>query len=148
MSPVFSTRMASKNQVLFTIIFLSIIGLAVSGYLVKHHYDLLGQSFCDINNVVSCTTVNTSVYSELFRIPVAAFGVLWYIALIAVAVLLWRGSPLQIVLLSLSVAGLLFVGYLVTAEILLNAFCILCTITHVIAVVITLLAIRLYRKKS
>ena len=65
---------------LHAISILSIIGLLTSLYLVYNHYaPPQAGSFCDFGETISCSLVNTSVYSELFGVPVALFGAVWFI---------------------------------------------------------------------
>ena len=69
-----------KNILVKTILVLSLIGFIISLYLVKNHYEGSQQgSFCDFNAVASCSIVNTSIYSELFNVPVALLGALWFL---------------------------------------------------------------------
>src|SRR5690242_14627079 len=60
---------------------LCILGSLVSVYLVYEHYEE-NQSVCDINNTISCGIINKSAFSVLLGVPIAIFGVLWYLALL------------------------------------------------------------------
>lgn len=64
------------------------IGLAVSVYLLTLHWGW-SQAIC--LGVGECEVVNTSIYSELFGIPVALLGALTYLTIIGITVLIWRG---------------------------------------------------------
>ena len=135
------------KYILAIIAVLSLIGIGLSSYLTEAHYALSEESFCDINAQVSCTAVNTSVYSELFGISVALLGVIWFLAIFGMAFLHWRGKHTHKWMVFWSVSGVAFVGYLILAEILLRAFCILCTSAHIIVLLILALTILLYRNK-
>ena len=65
-----------KQRLLLSIIIFSLLGVILSGYLVKVHYT--GQSICDLNNKLSCSLVNKSKYAEIKGIPVALLGVIFY----------------------------------------------------------------------
>jgi protein-disulfide isomerase/uncharacterized membrane protein len=62
---------------------LSLIGLILSGILLSHHYRFKSgdteKSLCTINATVDCDVVNTSVYSEIFSIPMSGLGFLFYL---------------------------------------------------------------------
>lgn len=141
--------MAKKWQ-LQLILFLSVAGFLISLYLVQNHYAGATQgSVCDFGETISCSLVNTSIYSELWNVPVALLGVLWFIVAILLA---WKGLKKPAVSVSLlvgwSVLGLLSVIYFVAVEIILKALCPFCTLIHVVVVVILLLSIYLYRKEN
>jgi len=129
---------------------LSVLGFLTSLYLVKNHYDNpVEGAFCDISEGVSCSLVNTSIYSELFGVPVALFGALWFVILFLLS---WKAmkkdGDLVSALLGWNVLGILFVIYLVVAEIILRSICPFCTIVHVIVIATLILSILLYRKEK
>lgn len=138
----------TKKRLLYSILILSIVGLLTSLYLVKDHYSV-DASFCDFNAQISCSLVNTSVYSEIFNVPVAVFGALWFLILIALS---WRALTKDGVLLSSllgwNVFGILFVVYLVVAEIILQAVCPFCTVVHIIVITTFILSIILYQNQK
>lgn len=63
------------------IIVIAIAGIAIMGYLTYIHYANV-QSFCDISQEVSCDVVTTSIYSELFGIPVSVLGIFYFITVL------------------------------------------------------------------
>ena len=65
-----------KQKLLLGIILLSIIGVIISGYLVKVHYT--NSSICDINSKLSCSAVSQSIFAEIWGIPVSILGILAY----------------------------------------------------------------------
>jgi uncharacterized membrane protein len=141
----------AQNKLLWSIIILSIIGLAVSGYLTENHF-VAGESgsVCDFNEVISCSLVNTSEFSELFNVPVAVFGALWFVimGLLAWKAMKKKGEELYIPILGWSILGILFVIYMIIAEIILQALCPFCTVVHIISVVVFVLAIILYKSSK
>ena len=61
----------------------AVLGLLTSGASLYVHYRLLQDrgytSFCDVTSTVSCTEAYLSRYGSAFGIPVALFGLLWFI---------------------------------------------------------------------
>ncbi len=81
-SPV-KTRVASHARGAL----IAMCGFVDSLYLLFHHVQVnggyqWGPSVCDFGGVFQCSDVARSVYSEIFGIPVASFGVLYYIVLL------------------------------------------------------------------
>ena len=135
-----------KKKIYIAYIVLSLIGFAVSLYLTVEHF-LKSQGACDFNATVSCSLVNTSIYSEILGIPVAIFGLLWFVALFLLA---WQAytkkdKKQQKRLLYWNIGGFLFVVYLIIAKILLKVICPLCTAVHVIVLVALGLSIYSYK---
>lgn len=140
-----------RRNLLWILIIFAILGLFTSFYLIKNHYSgAISGSACDFNETISCSIVNTSVYSELFGVPVAIFGALWFVVLLIVlGKLLAKKNPHRglhsFILLSWSVLGMLFVFYMIWAEFMLRSICPLCTVVHIIILITTGYAIVLYR---
>ena len=140
---------STQKTYLWIIIFLSIIGIILSLDLAKSH--IISSSTnapCDISPSVSCSLVNTSTYSELLGVPVALFGVLWFVALgILALVILFRTdhSYLITALMYWNGIGILFVIYLIIAEFILRTLCPLCTVIHLLVVISLALSVLLYR---
>jgi len=139
-------RNNSQSKILRVFMLLSIAGIIISLYLVKNHYEpVTAGSFCDVSEVVSCSLVNTSVYSELFNVPIALFGALWFVGLFLFS---WKWKPVyNTIIFAWSIIGILSVVYLVIAEIILQAICPLCTVIHVFIIIILALAIKMYRQQ-
>ena len=139
--------MSEKQQrSLNLIIICSIVGALFSLYLLQNHYVPQAGSFCDLSTTVSCSFVNSSVYSTLFHVPVSYLGLLWFLITLLLAWKAKRNDTLSPLLLSWSVAGVLFVIYTLIAEFLLKALCPLCTVLHVL-VTLTLIASYLVYKE-
>jgi protein-disulfide isomerase len=72
-----------------SILILSLIGLALSVKLSQIYFDanFLGGTtghFCSINSVVDCNGVAQSKYSSFLGIPLAVYGVMFYLAIIGI----------------------------------------------------------------
>jgi len=138
----------SREQRAQIIIVLSILCTITAFYLVKEHYsnDL---SFCDSvgGGLFSCSSVNKSEYSEFLGVPVAVFGAIWSMVLAFGAYEVYKNEKVAYfttALLLWSFLGILFIFYMVTAEIILGAVCLFCTIIHILTIIIFYHAIKLY----
>lgn len=65
------------------LIALSLFGMGLAFILVTQHYNLLKKgfeekSFCSINEFIDCDVVNASSYADIFSIPVAGLGLIFY----------------------------------------------------------------------
>lgn len=117
---------------------LALLGLGVAGYLGYEHHTAATTLSCPDTGVVNCLKVTTSTYSHFLGLPVSDLGVAFFVAMALLclpsswaspSVLLWRTR------LAMSVLGVLFVLYLLWAELFqLDAICLWCTAVHVITV--------------
>jgi len=66
---------------------IAVIGLLDSLYLARAHYrvfvDIGYQSFCAISKAINCDTVSQSPYAVFFHLPLAVWGVIGYLFVIA-----------------------------------------------------------------
>ena len=138
-----------KESVLRLFIVLSVVGILISLYLVQNHYAPPSQgSFCDLGETLSCSLVNTSVFSELFRVPVALLGALWFVSLIILSLKARSDEKFVPVILGWSIIGVCSIIYFVIAEIILQAVCPLCTAVHVLVLFVFVASIIMYRKSK
>ncbi len=120
---------------------LALVGLAASLTSLYVHYQLLAQpgyaSFCDISETVNCQHAYLSRYGSVRGVPVALFGVVWFVAVIALA---WLGevAPQSVresvpaYLFAASTIGLAVVLYMAYAAFfVLKAVCVLCLTTYI-----------------
>jgi len=139
----------TRHNLLKVILALSIAGVLISLYLVKNHYDPpLQGAFCDLGETLSCSYVNTSIYSVLFGVPVALLGALWFLFLLSMSWKALHKEELVPIMVGWNVLGILFVIYMIIAEFILKAICLLCTITHIIVAVTLSLSLLLYLKQE
>ncbi len=128
---------------------LAALGALVSGYLTWIKV-ANAQAFC--SNVGDCDAVNSSVYSELFGIPIALFGLGAYLAMAALLVLedrvplLREWGPLAV--FGLALTGTLYSAYLTYVEFfVIYAVCPYCVASAVLITGILILAVlRLVRR--
>lgn len=117
---------------------LSVAGLAVSGYLTLVHYTTSVQLACTSTGIVNCEKVTTSAQSMLLGLPVALWGVAFFV--VAGALCLpqaWRSDAQavrvgRLVWVFLGVAMILRLLYAELFQI--DAICLWCTAVHVITV--------------
>lgn len=136
---------------LLIICIISILAFVNATYLTIHNYQIekmdksnLSSSFCDINNIFSCTSVLSSPYSKVFWLPFPAIAMIVY-PLIFVIALLGLNSAIKKPFHILAFFGLwwtMFNWYFISQEIIyIWAFCPLCLLCT--AMIITILIISL-----
>jgi uncharacterized membrane protein len=128
----------------------SIIGLAASGFSAYVHYRLLTDpgytSFCDVNTSVNCTQAYLSRFGSLWGVPVALWGVLYFVAvlLLVVAGIRSRSALREAIpgyIFSVSTVGLAIVLYLAWASLFqLHNVCLFCATTYIAVVAIFILS--------
>ena len=123
---------------------LSLIGFFVACYLWLWKMGLLGAIMCGTGG---CETVQLSEYGEFLGLPVALYGVVGYVFLLAVSLVglqprwIGRKEP-TLVLLILSGAGVVFAAYLTYLEAaVIGAWCRWCVGSAAIIAVIFVAAI-------
>ena len=131
-------------------------GLAILGVLVSIYmtiYKLTDNPIMCLGNG-GCSTVNSSRYAEVYHIPVAAIGIIGYLAILAALLLEHRnaffGANGTILIFGLALVGFLFTVYLVYVEFaLIHALCPFCVTSQITMTVLFILAvIRLVRQPS
>jgi uncharacterized membrane protein len=122
-----------------TIALLSLVGILIALYLTLYKLGIVGNLSCTVG---SCETVNTSRWSMLFGLPVAAWGLGAYVALFLIAfagtTARYAGSR-TVSWLLVAIAGwsVLFSGWLTYLELfVINAICIWCVTSAVLLVAI------------
>jgi len=132
-----------------TSIALAVIGLLVSAYMTVFKLTD-NQSMCLGNG--GCSVVNSSIYSEVYGVPVAAIGIVGYAAILGALLMQSRNSFFEdngvMIAFGLILAGFLFTLYLIYVEIaLLHALCPFCLTSQIsITLLFILSVIRLVRE--
>lgn len=123
-------------------IFLSFMGLAVSAYLTYIHYQP-EHLICSIKK--GCDIVNSSQYAAVFNIPVAAWGMFYYVV---AALLFARGASTRWLLIWTTI-GVLSSSYLTYLEaFVIHAWCQWCVASGVITVLLFVLALIASRREK
>jgi uncharacterized membrane protein len=118
---------------------LALAGIFVSLYLLLYKLGIIGELSCSVG---SCETVNTSKWATFLGMPVAAWGLAWYIAMFALAVVSTTerfadSAAVSLVLLGEATTGLLFSAYLTYLELFrIHAICQWCVISAIIVAII------------
>lgn len=116
---------------------LSIAGIAVAGYLTYVHYNV-GALVCGVGD---CEIVQSSKYSQMFGIPIAIFGLLMYLAILALIIVRYtmeEWSDLASTgILVLLIAGTIYAAYLTYLELeVIRAICQWCVISAILTVLL------------
>lgn len=132
------------------------IALAVLGMLVSIYMTIFklteNPNMCLGNG--GCSTVNSSIYSEISGIPVALVGVGGYLAILALLLLENRISFLKtngtMAIFGLALVGFFFTLYLVYVELaLIHALCPFCVTSQITMTILFILSvIRLVRQPT
>ncbi len=122
---------------------LVIVGLLVSIYMTIYKVTS-NDSMCLGSG--DCSTVNASIYSEVNNIPVAAIGVLGYLAILGVLLFENRNSFFRqngtLMIFGMALTGFIFTVWLIYVEIaLLKAICPFCVTSQVAMTLIFILAV-------
>jgi uncharacterized membrane protein len=117
---------------------LALVGVFVSVYLTLYKLGYIGQLNCAVG---SCETVNTSRWATFLGLPVAAWGLGFYLVVFAVAMVAVQeryedSKTLSLVLAGLTGWGVLFSGWLTYLELfVIDAICIWCVTSAIIVLV-------------
>jgi uncharacterized membrane protein len=116
---------------------IALVGLFVALYLTLYKVGVIGELVCSIG---SCEAVQTSRWSTFLGLPVAAWGLVFYVSVLAMALtgLTERyedSRPLALGMLALTVWGALFSLWLTYLELfVIRAICQWCVISALLAV--------------
>jgi uncharacterized membrane protein len=129
----------------FTTTALALGGLGVSSYLTAAHFATGIALACPESGLVNCEKVTTSPQSEVFGIPVAVLGLVFFAAMVVLDLpAAWRSERPGLAALRLGAAtvGMGFAIYLVSVELLVvDAICLWCTSVHVLTFALFVLVV-------
>jgi uncharacterized membrane protein len=120
---------------------LALAGIFISLYLTLYKLGYIGELSCTIG---SCETVNTSKWSRFLGLPVAAWGLLFYVDVFALAVVgtmprFEASRTISLALLAQAAVGVLFSAWLTYLELgVIHAICIWCVTSALIVTLIFL----------
>lgn len=119
---------------------LTLLGLALSAYLTYEHFTASATLACPLGETFNCAKVTQSQWAYLFGIPVALLGLLYFAAMTALCMPgVWRRPEVWLdrVRLAMAILGVVFVAYLVWAEVAkIGSICLWCTVVHVVTFVL------------
>jgi uncharacterized membrane protein len=120
---------------------LALAGIFISLYLTLYKIGVIGELSCSIG---SCETVNLSKWSRFLGLPVAAWGLFFYVDVFAIAIVgtlpRFENEPLiSLVLTAEAAVGVLFSAWLTYLELgVIHAICIWCVTSAVLVTLIFL----------
>jgi uncharacterized membrane protein len=123
---------------------LALAGIFISLYLTLYKIGVVGELSCSIG---SCETVNSSKWSRFLGLPVAAWGLLFYLDVFAVALVgtlaRFENEPMiSTVLVVEAGVGVLFSAWLTYLELgVIHAICIWCVTSALIVAVIFVVSV-------
>jgi len=123
---------------------LALVGVMVSTYLLLYKLGVVGTIKCVGSS--GCERVNTSAWSTIGGVPVAAFGVAGYLVLLGIALYGLRPDQAERPratrwLAALSALGVLFSLYLLALELfVIHAVCVWCSVSGVTILALFLVA--------
>lgn len=118
---------------------LALAGIFVALYLLLYKLGVIGELSCSVG---SCETVNSSKWATFLGIPVAGWGVAWYVGMFVLALVstgerFAESSVISLVLLLVAGTGLVFSLYLTYLELFrINAICQWCVVSAIIVTII------------
>ena len=127
----------------------ALVGLFVAAYLTLYKAGIIGTLACGTGG---CETVQLSRWSTFLGLPVAAWGVVYYVLVFALALASiqdrWAESRgLALALLVTTGWGLLFSGWLTYLELfVIHAICRWCVVSASIALVLFVLVLLDWRQ--
>lgn len=129
---------------------LALAGIFVALYLLLYKLGIIGHLSCSIG---SCETVNTSKWATFLGIPVAGWGVAFYIGLFVLAMVSTQPAyedslTVSTVLVGVSLTGVLFSLWLTYLELfVIHAICEWCVVSAVIVTTTFLFCLADYRER-
>lgn len=119
----------NRKILIWAIAILAVVGMGLAIESTVAHYAPAEHAFCDINATFSCSTVNSSKYSELFGLSVGIYGTAMYLFFL-VAIIFYAKKPsekLMTLLGAASIIGLAFSAYFTYIEaFVIYAWCLVC----------------------
>jgi len=126
------------------LVLVALVGVFLSSYLALYKLGYIGHLACAAG---TCERVQSSRWSILFGVPVAAWGVAFYVTTLIIAVAgtlpgRTAARPIAWALLALTGWGLVFSAYLTALELfVIHAICEYCVSSAVLVLVMFCLAL-------
>ncbi|HBB43953.1 MAG TPA: hypothetical protein DCZ83_00995, partial [Candidatus Yonathbacteria bacterium] len=135
----------TPNWILWAIIALALVGFTDSAFLLAKRVS--GAPIpCFITS--GCDTVSKSPYSVMFGVPLAAWGVLFYLGIGFLALLYMDTKNLLIAKLIPIATTLGFISsayFIYVQKFLIKAFCIYCILSAIVSTILFALGIIIWR---
>ncbi|MEK7453248.1 MAG: vitamin K epoxide reductase family protein [Patescibacteria group bacterium] len=135
-----------------SIFVLSILGILIASYSLYDHYQPIGRGICNISELINCDIVNKGPYSELFGIPQALLGILFYLSITIISYIAFFrdevNKNLEKILIYASLLGVIYslsLGIFVYHK--LHAICPACVLSYITIITIFILSLKMKNKK-
>ena len=129
------------SKLIWLVIILSILGIFDTAYLTAERY-LNSPVYCPVGG--NCDKVLSSSYAVIYGIPLAFFGLVFYLFVLILAMayqLSGRGYLLKIFFVS-ALSALIFSGWLVYLQLfVINAICVYCVLSAINVTVLFIISI-------
>ncbi len=130
------------RPIVTTVVAVAAVGVSI--YLTLVHYAGAPLA-CSSNGAINCEKVITSPQSVIFGIPVAVYGLAFWVVAVALSLPpMWRATATWIATARMAFAtvGIVFVLYLIYVELFeVRAICLWCTSVHALTFVFFLLVV-------
>ncbi len=123
---------------------IALVGVFVATYLAFYKAGLVGSLACGTG---SCETVQQSPWATFLGLPVAVWGVGYYLAVFAIAFAgtldRWADDRrISLALLALTTWGVIYSGYLTYLELfVIHAICRYCVVSAILAAIVFALSL-------
>ena len=130
----------SKRQL---VALLALLGLLIAIYLTLYKTGAIAALACSVG---SCETVQMSRWATFLGLPVAAWGIVFYVALLGVALSGLQGSladsrAVSVALVAVTGWGVLFSAWLTYLELfVIHAICQWCVVSAILVTIAFLIA--------
>jgi uncharacterized membrane protein len=141
------TKMLKSNIFLNIYILIGLLGILLSGYLLKIHLEYDPFVPCPIGG--GCSHVLTGPYSTLFGIPIAGLGLLYYIMLIGISLLkkFFVNNIVNNLFYATIFGGVVFTIYLRILEVFyIGNWCSWCWLSVILIVLLVIVAVVEYKR--
>lgn len=134
----------TQNRIAAALVLLAVAGMGVSATIGRIHHRLTVEagytSFCNVSSRVNCDAVLTSTYASLLGLPMSSWALLFYGAIVLLAVVFvvsvdrGRRNLVAKLLFLAQVWGLLLAVYLAgVAFVVLQTVCLMCAALYVVS---------------
>ncbi len=131
--------MKTRERIIWLMMVLGVLGFFVASYLTFKHF--LGEvPSCSL--LSGCEIVTTSLYSELFGLPISLFGSLYFLSVIVLLLALIQSKNLVFEKWAgiIIATGALISVFLLGAQVFeLKAVCVYCLTSDIISIVLLFL---------
>ena len=130
---------------------LALAGIFLALYLLLYKLGFIGELACSVG---SCETVNTSKWATFLGLPVAAWGVAFYIGVFVLAIVSTQerfaeSRAVSAMLVAVIAGGLLFSAYLTWLELfVINAICQWCVVSAIVVLCMFVVAVLDFRESG